>query len=227
MLDDEKIMTTDFDRDITNGVLSLTYGKATTDQEKLQDNMEKASDLARLLNNDVLPIKYITDENKYIESDITENYLQYFTIGVASVIGVALLILIFRYKTNGLLASISYIGLSALLLLLIRYTNTVLSLEGIFAIVIVFIMNYVITNKLLKKIKETPDGNKAIKETYKDFFIKLIPIIIMSLAFCFAKLVTFVSFGNVMFWGVTLIIIYNFFITGTLLKLKIGGTNNE
>ena len=62
--------------------------------------------------------------------------------------------------------------------------------------------------------------NEVVLNTYKEFFIKLIPIIIISIVFCFASWTNLSSFGMIMFWGLVLIAIYNVLITKTLLKLK-------
>ena len=119
--------------------------------------------------------------------------------------------------------------------MLIRYTNVVLSLEGIFGIAIILILNYVFVNKLLAKLKDkkldTQEVKKANKETYKEFFIRIMPIIIMVITFCFIKWIPISSFGMVMFWGILLISVYNVVITNSLLKIKaskeIGGKKNN
>ena len=61
---------------------------------------------------------------------------------------------------------------------------------------------------------------EAIKDTYKEFFITIIPIAIATITFCFAKWTSIGSFGMVMFWGISLIAIYNFAIVGSLLKIE-------
>ena len=48
--------------------------------------------------------------------------------------------------------------------------------------------------------------------------LKVIPIAILSVVFCFIKWIPASSFGMVMFWGIALIIIYNLLITKNLLK---------
>ena len=62
--------------------------------------------------------------------------------------------------------------------------------------------------------------NKIIKETYSQFFVSIIPICIAVITFCFMRWIPLSSFGMVMFWGITLIAIYNLIITGSLLKIK-------
>ena len=137
-----------------------------------------------------------------------------------------LLILVIRYKTNGFLSSIGYVGLAAIFALIIRYTNVIVALEGIFAIAIILIINYIFQNKLLLKIKKLKDEKedevvkKAMKDTFKDFFIKIIPICIMAITFSFIKWIPISSFGMIMFWGLLLIAVYNPIITFYLLRIK-------
>ena len=117
-------------------------------------------------------------------------------------------------------------GLISLYLLVIRYTNVSVSIQGIVGIIVTILLNYIFINKILSKIKHSEDSKKlenvkeAIKESYKEFFIRLIPICISIIAFCFASWTTISSFGMVMFWGVALIALYNYLITATMLKVK-------
>lgn len=218
-VDGQELISTSFDEVIKTGTLQLSYGQPSTDNNQINENASKANKVAMILRNRVMPIKYEVSENEYILSDITQDVLLKIEIAIAVIALVALLILIVRYKMNGLLAAISYIGLAGVLLLIIRYTNTILSLEGIVAIVLTLILNYICIQKLLK--------TKSFKETYKDFFIKIIPIIIVSIVFCFISWIPISSFGMVMFWGIVIIAVYNYVITEALLNLNVGGTNNE
>ena len=207
MVDDEEVLNTSFEEPITTGVLQLSYGK----------------EVAVILRNEKLPLKYEAQGNQYLLSEITEQHLQIIGISIVIVVLLALIVLTIRYKTNGLLATISFIGLAAILLLTIRYANVILSIEGILAIVVVLLLNYVFNNKILHSIKkENTSVQEAIKVTYKDFFIKIVPIIIMSIVFCFMNWTVINTFGMVMFWGISIIALYNYLVTGTLLKLKGG-----
>ena len=219
-------MTTSFDEPLRTGKLQLSIGNSSTNTDTLNDYANQANNMAVVLDTGNLPIKYDVDTNEYIKSDITQNELQmaqYIMIGIAAL---ALIILIIRYRTLGILGAISYIGLASIFLLVIRYANVVLSIEGIFGIAIVLILNYIFVNKFLNKLKENrkdlkkEDVKKANKETYKEFFIRIIPAIIMVVAFCFIQWVPISSFGMVMIWGIALIAAYNVIITNNLLKIK-------
>ena len=224
-IDDEEIMTTSFDETIETGRLQLSVGAATTDTDTLQNYINQASSMAIVLDNGNMPVTYTVEGNEYILSDVTQNEINiigYVMLGLAAI---ALIVLILRYKTNGLINAFSYVGLAALFVLLIRYANVIISIESIFGIAVVLILNYIFVNKLLSKLKKEEKVDKlviseAFKETYKEFFIRIIPICIAVITFCFIRWEPLSSFGMVMFWGIALIAVYNIAITNLLVRVK-------
>ena len=218
-------MTTSFDETIETGRLQLSVGAATTDTDTLQNYINQASSMAIVLDNGNMPVTYTVEGNEYILSDVTQNEINiigYVMLGLAAI---ALIVLILRYKTNGLINAFSYVGLAALFVLLIRYANVIISIESIFGIAVVLILNYIFVNKLLSKLKkeekvDKPVISEAFKETYKEFFIRIIPICIAVITFCFIRWEPLSSFGMVMFWGIALIAVYNIAITNLLVRVK-------
>ena len=223
-VDDQEIMSTSFDETLKTGKLQLSIGSATTEHEMLKQYIEQASSMATVLKTGKIPLVYELQENKYLVSDITNSDLNNILFSIIGITVVALIVLIIKYKLLGELSVISYIGLPSTLLLLIRYANVPLSIEGIFGIVIILILNYILINKLLSNLKnkgqflELQEIKKYNKEIYKEFFIKIIPIIIMVITFSFVRWIPISSFGMVMFWGILLIAIYNIIITNKLLE---------
>lgn len=224
-IDDEKIMTTSFDEPITTGKIQLSVGTASTDTKTLQNYISQAQNIATILDSGNLPMKYDIEKNQYMLSDITEQELGYIAITMAVLAVIGIIVLIVKFRLNGLLAGISFIGLSAIYLLLIRYANVVISIEAIFGIVIILILNYIFSFMLLNNIKtiEVKENivNKATIETYKKFFNRIIPICIIAIAFCFVKWIPISSFGTISFWGLIMIAIYNAVITRYLLKISL------
>ena len=223
-IDDEELMSTSFDEVITTGKIQLSVGSATSDKSTLNGYVTQAQNVATVLDSGNLPVKYDLEKNQYILSDITEQDLRNVTIVIAVVSAIGIIVLIAKYKTNGLLAGISFIGLLAIYALLVRYTNVTISIESILGIVIVMILNYIFTTMLLKNIKKLNEEenvvNKSITETYKTFFNRIAPICIVSIVFCFIKWIPVSSFGMTTFWGLVLIAIYNIIVTKNLLKIK-------
>lgn len=227
-IDDEEVMTTSFEEPITTGKIQLTVGTATTDTTTLQGNVTQARNVSVVLDSGKLPIQYDIEKNQYILSNETlENQVAIGIIVVAVVIAIGIIVIIAKFKIKGILAGISYIGLTALYLLLIRYANVLISVESIFGIVTMLILNYIFTfmllNNLENKIKYVKEDavNKATIETYRKFFIRIVPICIMVIAFCFIKWIPISSFGMVSFWGLALIAVYNAVITRFLLKINV------
>lgn len=222
----------------TGKIAKLTIGGTEYDIEKVEENkirviigskitntnvesyIVSATELAMLINSGKMPIQYQIGEEKTVKTDITNMQLIYLAIAVAAILLVTFVILMVRYKSNGFLTSMSYVGFVAILTLLLRYTNVSISIEGIGAILFIFILNLSINQNILESIKENKNVNEAFVETYKNVFSKLVPVIIITLVFCFAGVANLSSFGMIMFWGLALIAVYNAIVTKTLLKLK-------
>ena len=225
-IDDEEIMSTSFDETITTGKIQLSVGQASTDSSTVQGYVNQAQNVATVLDSGKLPVKYDVEKNQYVLSNISKQDLIYVAIAMAVVAIIGIIVLIVKYKTNGLLAGISYIGLSALYLIAIRYTNVTISIDSIFAIGIILILNYIFTNMLLSNIRKMNDSKvenavgKSVSETYKKFFMRIIPICVVVITFCFANWIPMNSFGMTAFWGIAIIAIYNAIITNGLLRIK-------
>lgn len=225
-IDDEEIMSTYFEEPITTGKIQLSVGSASTDTTTLNGYIQQAQNVATELDCGKLPVKYDLEKNQYILSNISKQDLTYIVIAITVIAVIAIIILTIKYKSNGLLTGIAYVGFTALYLLLIRYTNVTISIESIFAIAIVLILNYIFTAMLLyniKKLKEEKTENvmnESISKTYIKFFNRIIPICIMVVAFCFVKWTPMSSFGMTAFWGIVMIAIYNTVVTNLLMKIK-------
>ncbi len=220
-IDDEEIMTTNFEDPITTGKIQLSVGTATKDTSTLQDYITQAQNVATVLDSGNLPVKYDIEKNQYILSDITKQELGYIAIAMSIISVIGIIVLIIKFRLNGLLAGISYIGLGATYLLLIRYANVIISVESLFGIAIMLILDYIFTFMLLKNIKtKEKTVNKATIETYAKFFNRIVPICIVAIAFCFIKWIPISSFGMISFWGLTLIAAYNAVITRSILNIK-------
>lgn len=222
-LDDTEIITTSFDEPITTGSLQLSMGGSSKEQKTLQTYVSQASSIAIVLDTGKLPVKYQISENKYVLSDITSQDLAIVIYVLLAIAVIALIRLIIKYKKQGAIATIAYIGLISVFLILIRYANVVLSIDGIFAIAIVLVLNYIFVNTLCSKLNKEENKesiNKKLVETYKEFFIRIIPVCILAIVFCFINWSPISSFGMVMFWGITLIAIYNSIVTNILLKIE-------
>ena len=224
IVDDDEMLSTNFEEPIKTGKIQLSIGRASTDKELLEGYISQASNMATILNNGKMPVKYTAHDNQYIQSDITNQELDIVVYTLLAIACIGLIYLIFKYKGFGAIGTISYIGLASLLLLLIRYANVEISIQGILGIAATLILNYIFVFKLVSKTKNEKlkdlTINTKIKETYKEFFLRILPICIAAIVFCFGGWASLSSFGMVMFWGISLIAIYNAIITNLLFKIN-------
>ncbi len=197
--------------------LRIAIGDKSTSTTTLNNNANEASYIAFMVNTKNLPLTYDLEGNQYILSEITNEQIQIGMYIALGIILIGMIILIIKYKLSGLLTAISYIGFIAAFMLTIRYTNVILSLEGILSIAMILLLNYYLVMKLLKKSYKM--------DTYKEFFIKILPIIILTIVFCFVNWAPISSFAMVAFWGILLMAIYNIIITSNLIKIKEGKEN--
>ena len=212
-------MTTSFDQPIKTGKLELSVGTSSTDSDKIQTYVKKAKSIATELNNGKLPMQYDVTGNEYIISDIETDLIQKISIGIIAVIAILAICIIIKYKLNGFISIFTTSGFIALFLILIRYANVKISLEGIFAIAIIVIINYLLVWKLLENSKGEEIAEK-MQKTYANFILRIMPISIMAITFCFINWIPISSFGMVMFWGIVLLLIYNWIITVPVLKMR-------
>ncbi len=200
--------------------ITVKIGSQTSNTTTVNNSIAKAAELSMLINAGKYPIDYEVDVNRYVESDIEQQQLIYFIAGVAVILVIIFIIATIKYKGKGLLASISFIGFIALTSLLLRYTNVIISIEGIGAILLTVIINLKLNQMILNKTKTMDVVSEATKASYKELFTSIIPIIIITIVFCFSGWTSLSSFGMIMFWGLALIAVYNIVVTKTLLKLK-------
>ena len=125
---------------IEKNVIRAKIGSQTSNNTTVNNNVSKAAELAMLINSGKYPVDYKVQNNRFVYSDITHTQLIYAALVVAALIIIVFIIFIVKYKTKGLLVSISCVGFIALFFLLLRYTNVTISIEGIAAIILTMII---------------------------------------------------------------------------------------
>lgn len=224
-IDDQEIMSTSFDEPLTTGKLQLSVGTASTDESTLEDYVTQAQNVATVLDSGKLPLKYNVEKNQYILSDITKNDLKCVVYAFVTIVVTFVVILTFKYKLKGLISGLSIVGFAAIYMLLIRYTNVLISIESMIGILVTSILEYIFVSILLKNINNNIKENKenvvkkSMAQTYMKFFDRIVPICVMVITFSFIKWIPISSFGMITFWGLALIAIYNTVITKILLKI--------
>ena len=203
------VTTTSFDEPVETGNIDLRTAQPTTDSDALQNSITSAQTISALLNNGVLPIKYNVKENQYVKTDIKAETVKKVIIAVAVIVAILLVYMIKKYKTRGILATISYIGFVSLYTILLRVFNVTIALEGIAGGIIILVLNYLMNMKLL----EVNGDKKEYYKSYLDIIMKLIPIFVISIIFVFIPVTTLASIGMTLFWGIVLMLAYNVTLT--------------
>lgn len=214
-IDGTSMMTTTFSEVVDNGILSLSLGSASSNDE-LKTLMYQAESLAAILENGEMPLQYEVTGNLYVSASVEQsqiNILIYIGIAIAIIMFVVAIV---KYKGKGLAISLASIGFVAFYLLVLRYANVIMTLEGILAIGLVFIINYVFCIMFLNGLKKNVE--KSFTKTLQKFSTAMIPMLIFSVVCCFANWMPIFSFGMVLFWGLVISVIYNFVITQLLIK---------
>lgn len=222
-VDEVTLVESAFEQENSTGELQLSIGQASTSSADINGYIKQASNLAVLLNSGVMPITYTLDVNRFVYSEIPQELIYIAAIAIGAIILVTLIIMIIKYKKNGFLEAIAFIGYVAFMLLAIRYTNVMLTLDGLLAIVASIIVNFTFTFYLLSLInKDYKDKEKIevaidFQKALTRMLFVLLPLIIMTVILCFANWLPLYSFGMVMFWGIITLLIYNIVITRTLI----------
>ena len=219
-IEDEEVVSTSFTEPLTNGMIQLTIGSSTTDTSELRENIKQGSKVAITLDNGKLPLKYTVENEEFIKSEITQNEIMMAVYILAGVAGIDIIYFILKYKKNGILSMLSYISSIAILLLLIRYTNTVIVLESIVAFLSLIILSHYLYSKVLNNIDNSTNSEKikkAFKEVYKSSLDLLIVLLIISVVFVYASLTSINSIGMILFWGIISIVVSNYVFGRTLL----------
>ncbi|MBO5479350.1 MAG: hypothetical protein J6A04_06675 [Clostridia bacterium] len=220
-LDEETMLETYFSETISNGILQLTIGSASTSNEEIASYIKQANQVAGLIDGGVMPIHYELEQNNYMSAPAFE-MIEKVVLGIIfAVVLIGFIYWIIRYKANGIFATISYIGWLAITLLVIRYANVSISLETILAIITLLICNYLILQYTLKQFtKKGESKNGIINKTYKRYASIFAPIAILSVVFTFINWLSISSIGMVLFWGMTILTVYDYIVMKILFEIK-------
>ena len=210
-IDENELITTSFDEAMVDGILDLSMGQPSKDSDTISNNLKSTSRIALIINQGPLPLVYKVSNNVYVQENKAENIILYTIIAILGIILLLIAYLIIKFKIQGIWAVLSYLGFGAVYLLVIRYTNVNISISSIIAILITLLLNFELNRELLSSADK-------FKKTYISFIIKMIPIYAISIIFSFINWTVLNTFGMILFWGITLMVIYNLIINKILIK---------
>lgn len=217
-LDGEELITTYFGQSMTNGILQLSIGSVSSDNETISGYLKQASSIATLIDSGKTPVSYKLEDNKYMATSISDNVLKIIICAGITILVVMAIYFILRYRAKGALATISFVGFMATLFITLRYTNVTISLEAIVAMLAIILANVGFLDYILKKMQYTEDTIPTIvKQAYIRFSSILVPLLAIAVVFTFATWLPIKSIGMVMFWGLAIMFSYHYLVTRTLL----------
>lgn len=211
-IDDEQLQTDTYSNILGNKELVYPIESVSTTQSMLQTNLIEASNILMILNSGSYPIEYVIESDELLIPN-TENIKLIFAIIITVILTITHIIMVIRYKEKGILGVISGIGYIAVLLLIIRYTNTLITYQSIAALIITTILTYVFIILAINK-------NEDLRKNVKSLISISIPVLIIAIVFSFARQAQVNSFGIALFWGTLISNIYNFLYTKTILEIK-------
>ena len=217
-VDDSTLITTYFDSEITNGLLQLSVGsKSNATSAELKESLINANSIAALLDNGQIPVVYEITQNRYVASEVQSDNIGLF-IALSIIAATAgMIYLIIKFKEKGILTSIGLVGYIAILLLVLRYTNVIITIDGLVAIVLSIVLAYMAIIKILKYNEKIEDKKEAFNRAMKKLILIYVPIAVIAVVFTFNTWLPIFSFGMVMFWGLVINVLYNLIFTRLML----------
>lgn len=214
VLDDETLSSTYFGEKMSTGVLYIPITQAT-DNETLTNYVKQVNNISTVINEGELPIEYNFEE-EIVESTFDKDKLIILIASFATVFIVELLLITVKFKAKGFIAAFMQIGYIALLLLALRYTNVIITIQGIIGIGISAILNCVFNFVMLNSLK---NKEKIDWKEVKKFALWTTPIYVLAIILSFNSLTVVSSLGMTLVWGSICLYLYNLSLTKTALEM--------
>ena len=177
---------------VYNDKMILTFA-LSSDTKELNEAIQSASQQAVILNSGTTPLEYeYSDEVR--GTNITTQSIFIYLSAIGTVFVMAYIYLIIKFKAKGFISIYLQIGYLGILLLILRLTNVTITMEGMSAIIISMILDYIFTYIVLTNLDIGVDG--MYKKSNLQFLFTSLPIYVVALVFTYAKLTYINSFGE-------------------------------
>lgn len=224
ILNDAFLGTATIPNIVYDNKIMLTFG-VSNDNTEIQTAAQEAQKQAILLNSGTSPLVY-DYSNEVKETNISQKMILVFAAVIGAIFTVASSYLIIKFKENGFVATYFQVGFLAALLLILKLTGVVITIEGMAGILISIVLEYIFTYIVLKNLLAGTEG--MYKEANLTFFLKTLPVYVVAVVFSFATRAHISSFGTTLFWGILMIYVYNFIFSKYVFEnLKDGGNNED
>ena len=208
-LDGQRIIVTSFNEPISTGTIHVPMGDVTTDYDQYYQLAESVQEVVNLLNEDKLPLVYKITDEVGMQSIVTKNTMNVAIIAYVVIVLIISVYMIIKYKFEGLKQTIFNIAYMSALLILYRYINVIITFNSLIAIVALVVINYIFSIKLLNNLKEEKNRKIALKESLKELYLGIIPVVIIAIIFTFMSSVVINSVGVALFWGLIIQILFS------------------
>ena len=221
MFDSDEICEMEYDKNLllSGKVLRITTKSEISSSSTLNSQLNINTVVSKLATYGKLPIIYTLSAEEFVKADIL-NYNNYIIISVIVICALLVIYLIFKYKLNGIIASLGFITSIAIAIMLIKMIGIAISLNVIAAIAAIIILNTVLLTNLLKELS---NKEKDFKENVKDAYLKVVDlcviITIILIVFAFANMTVISSVGLVIFWGYVSTLVGNLIFTVPMLYI--------
>lgn len=214
VLDGTTYSSTYFGETMSTGILYVPVTEAS-DNQTLQQYTKEVNHIVTIINSGTLPIVYENTEET-VQPQINKNMLFIGILVPIVFLLIACIVLIVKFKSKGFISTFLQIGYIALLLLAVRYTNVVITIEGIVGIIISVILNYILVYAMLNNLKKE---EQIEWEFIGKFALRTTPIYILAIILAFNPLTRINSLGMTLVWGSMVLYVYNLTITKNVLKM--------
>ena len=208
-LDEQELMTTFFGEEIPDGQLNVPMGEPATDETTYNEVYEQLLRLNDIINGEMLPLVYDLVGDEFVRTSVTDEMIALAKIVFWAVILVVSLYMIIMHKVKGLVLSIVSVGYIAILSLLVRYTQITVTFNALVAFILAVIINYIFIIKFLNGYKDNTITKVVYRNVSKEFYISLVPVMIIAVIFTCMNAVVITSIGTVLFWGLLVQALYN------------------
>lgn len=163
------------------------------------------------------PIKYnVEQKTSGIKENINYKNAKIILIAILVVMLILALSLVFKYGLKGLYAMLVNISFVVVLLLAIRYTDVVVTIPSLVAVIVAYILEYVI---LLKYLQNTKENDYEIADEVVDTLKYTFILIISSITLSFSHNILLSSFAMTLFIAIILLFTHNYIFVKNMKKL--------
>ena len=205
-LDDATIMSTYFSEEYNSSIINIPMSSELTDTDELNDVANQTNALAEVINLGKLPVIYTSNSQLFVKTDIQDSVMDIIFIVMYVVLVVATIILTVKFKSNGLVAGILNAGFIALVTIVLRYLEVIISISSLMALFIAIGLNIMFLYIYLLNKKD----DESFSKTLVKYYLIIMPVIIISFVFTFFANEAIAGIGNVLFWALLIQVIYNF-----------------